>query len=154
LLHDLTVRHVMEDPHRLVLAADHPLARAACVDLADLRDEAWIFARSPLDPCDRALVAACAPLGFRPRPFLNTDDYGPAHAFVAVGACVTLIPELGLDDRPDVVVKETVQDVGSRSVQFVHLASAEPPELVGRLRDALIDQSHLRGGAGQRRPVR
>jgi DNA-binding transcriptional LysR family regulator len=139
---ELEVHAICNDPYRLVLSVHHRLARRRVVDLADLAQDGWIFGHSEYDPGDRILVAHCDALGFRPRAVLKTDDYSLMHGFVATGAAVAVIPELGIDPRSDVTVRPTRQDLGSRTIQLVWPTGRTVPILT-RLRQALQARADL-----------
>lgn len=131
---DLRVETLFDDPFRLILPADHPLAGTqGPVDLGLLADEGWIISTGSYDPSDHILFAV---LGFRPRIALRSDNYSVIHAFVGAGGAVALVPRLALEPGYDVVAREVAQDVGARSVQF-----AEPlgprPQVVERLLHSL-----------------
>lgn len=131
---DLYVEKLFDDPFRLLLPADR--AAAGPVDLGQLADEGWIISAGGYDPSDQTLFATCQLLGFRPRIVLRTDNYSVIHGFVAAGGMVALVPELALEQGHDVVVRETAQEVGARSVLFVTPAGPQPP-LIERLRAEL-----------------
>ncbi|MFI6291174.1 LysR family transcriptional regulator [Nonomuraea sp. NPDC050790] len=131
---DLRVEPLFDDPFRLLLPADQALEGP--VDLGQLADRGWIISAGGYDPSDQTLYATCQPLGFRPRIVLRSDSYSVIHGFVAAGDAVALVPELALEAGHEVVVRETVQEVGARSILFVTPAGPRPP-LVERLRAEL-----------------
>ncbi|WP_214318638.1 LysR family transcriptional regulator [Nonomuraea sediminis] len=139
---DLHVETLFDDPFRLLLPADR--SPAGPVDLGLLADEGWIISAGGYDPSDQTLFAVCQSLGFRPRIVLRTDNYSVIHGFVSAGGAVALVPELALEKGHDVVVRETVQEVGARGILFVTPAGHRPP-LVERLRTEL--HSLYGGGA-------
>ena len=68
----LTWRELGTDPVFVLLAADHPLADAPAVDLADLAGAEW--GATPGDGCFAdCFAAACARAGFTPRTLYETD---------------------------------------------------------------------------------
>ncbi|WP_402466963.1 LysR substrate-binding domain-containing protein [Isoptericola aurantiacus] len=92
--------HLLDDPYRAVVPADHPRAAAAEVDLADLATERWIdndFARGW---CRRNLLEACTAAGFSPRFDVEAHDYPTAIAMVRAGVGITVLPALGAVDLP------------------------------------------------------
>ncbi|GAA4056208.1 LysR family transcriptional regulator [Nonomuraea soli] len=121
---DLRVETLFDDPFRLLLPADRPLDGP--VDLGLLADAGWIISTGSYDPSDQILVATCQSLGFRPRIMLRSDNYSVIHAFVATGG-VALVPELALEEGHAVVVRDTVQDVGARSIMAVTRPGRQPP---------------------------
>ena len=134
---DLETVHLADDPYRLILPPAHPLAGQPVIDLADLRDESWIFSRSPHDPGDRMLVDACEALGYRPRVALHSDDYRLIYGFVAADSGIALIPQMAMDPREPVIVRPTVQDLGARSIDFVTRRGQRAP-IVHALGKALV----------------
>jgi len=135
---ELVAVHLADDPYRLILPPAHRLAGHSVVDLADLRDEGWIFSRSPHDPGDRMLVDACEELGYRPRVVLHSDDYRLIYGFVAADSGIALIPQMAMDPREPVVVRPTVQDLGARSIDFVAQRGQRAP-IVHALGKALVE---------------
>jgi molybdate transport repressor ModE-like protein len=135
---DLVAVHLADDPYRLILPPSHRLAGQSVVDLRDLREEGWIFSRSPHDPGDRMLVDACEALGYRPRVVLHSDDYRLIYGFVAADSGIALIPQMAMDPREPVIVRPTVQDLGARSIDFVTQRGQRAP-MVRALGRALVD---------------
>ncbi|NUR91852.1 MAG: LysR family transcriptional regulator [Nonomuraea sp.] len=144
---DLRVEPLFDDPFRLLMPADQ--ARPGPVDLGLLADAGWVISTGGYDPSDQTLFATCQSLGFRPRIVLRSDNYSVIHAFVGGGGLVALVPDLALEEGHQVVVRDTVQDVGARSVLFVTPAGPRPP-LVERLRAELHS---LYGGGDENREV-
>lgn len=100
----LVVRHLLDDPYVAVLAADHPLADRAQVDLAELAGDRWVdndFARGW---CRRNLIEACRAAGFSPPFHVEAHDYPTAIAFVGAGVGLTVLPRLGTRHLPSGVV--------------------------------------------------
>jgi DNA-binding transcriptional LysR family regulator len=96
---------LLDDPFRLAVPQDHPLARRARVPLDALRDERWIQA-NPNGLCGMALIAACHGAGFEPQIVFESDDYSIVQGLVAAGIGVSLIPELArVNARADVVFR-------------------------------------------------
>jgi DNA-binding transcriptional LysR family regulator len=114
---------IFEDPMYLVLPADHELARAPRLRLADLAGEAWIQGSVRGCPDTAILLRACAAAGFEPRIAFQTDDYTATQGFIAAGVGVSLLPDLALlSVRDDVVVRDLGADAPSRHVYAATLA--------------------------------
>src|SRR4051794_14487555 len=103
----LEVEHLLDDHMWVSLPADHPLATRHAVDLAELRDEDWMFACLTGTCADSNVVLrACQEAGFQPRIAYQSDDYYAIQGLVASGMGVALIPGLGLvSTRDDVAVR-------------------------------------------------
>ena len=82
-----------EDPVRMVLPADHPLAGSERIELADLADATWILSSRCFESIlHRAAVAA----GFTPKVTTVADDYVAIQALVAHRLGVAVLPRLSL----------------------------------------------------------
>lgn len=110
--------HLLDDPYRVALPADHPLAQQEQVALADLADEGWILSHQAHDVADLELIAAAARAGFTPRPVLRTDDFHVASGFIAAGLGVTLIPELAAEPRAGVVLRPVAGEHLARRIEL------------------------------------
>ena len=91
----IVLEALLEEPLRVVLPAEHPLARRRAVRLADLADETWICS-TPRSSCHPFTERACRAAGFEPRIRFEFDDYAAMQNLVASGAGVALAPDLGL----------------------------------------------------------
>lgn len=99
----LVWREVAVDPVFVMLAAGHPLAGRAELDLAELADAEW--ACVPGDGCfGDCFTAACARAGFTPRRMYETDTAALVHLVQvgrAVGTCRATFPTTsGVITRP------------------------------------------------------
>lgn len=92
----LHCRHLLDDPYRVVLPADHPLAGRPRVRLADLAADAWIGTASAPGYCQQQVVDACAAAGFTPAYALEADEYPATQGYAAAGLGVALVPRLAL----------------------------------------------------------
>jgi len=103
----LEIEHLLDDHMWVSLPADHPLATRHAVELAELRDEDWMFACLTGTCADSNVVLrACQEAGFQPRIAYQSDDYFAIQGLVASGMGVALIPGLGLaSTREDVAVR-------------------------------------------------
>ncbi|UUN25119.1 LysR family transcriptional regulator [Streptomyces sp. FIT100] len=104
---DFELHPLLHDPLLLVMPEDHRCAGLDRVPLEELRNDDWIGAADPRDPCDRVLSWACAQHSFEPVTALRTDDYAVVQGFVAAGTGVALVPRLALGTpRDDVAVRQ------------------------------------------------
>ena len=107
---------LLEDPMRVALPAEHPLAAASELRLTDLRDEQWVQT-SVHSPCARHVVATCLHAGFEPTVAFESDDFDTVQGLVAAGVGVALIPRLALNRlHPGIAVRELVTNQPIRQV--------------------------------------
>jgi DNA-binding transcriptional LysR family regulator len=111
----VAIEPLMEDPHVVALAQDHPLADREPLRLADLRDETWIEGHA--SECMNALLAAAARAGFDPRVAFESAQWLGEQGLVAAGVGVTLIPSVALATvREDIVLRSLGPDAPSRRI--------------------------------------
>ena len=137
----LEVEHLLDDHMWVSLPADHPLATRHAVELADLRDEDWMFACLSGTCADSNVVLrACQDAGFQPRIAYQSDDYFAIQGLVASGMGVALIPGLGLaSTREDVAVRPVKGRPPYRRIAAVtagEAAGGAIPTMLECLRDA------------------
>jgi DNA-binding transcriptional LysR family regulator len=137
----LEIEHLLDDHMWVSLPADHPLATRPTVELADLRDEDWMFACLSGTCADSNVVLrACRDAGFQPRIAYQSDDYFAIQGLVASGMGVALIPGLGLaSTRDDVAVRPVKGRPPYRRVAALTAAEATGgaiPTMLECLRDA------------------
>jgi len=94
------VHPLLTEPYLAVVPATSVLARRAQVDLAELRDQAWVDNDVARGPCRQGVLDACSTVGFSPAFHIETQDYPTAIRFVAEGMGITVIPRLGLGTLP------------------------------------------------------
>lgn len=94
--------HLMDDPIMVVVPADHALAEAESVALADLPSDAWI--NTAVDSRDLAASPAGADRRSGLRLDFNGMDFRTALNLVAAGLGVALLPRLVLWDAPSSIV--------------------------------------------------
>jgi DNA-binding transcriptional LysR family regulator len=141
----LLVEHV-----RLIMPADHPLARRRRVPMVQLRDTAWA-AGQPGTSHRQVLVRTCRTLGgFEPDLRHRSNDLLVLLAFVRDAGAIVLLPELvGAERDPTVAVRPIAEGEVRRTVWAItREGTAGRPALaavLGALRDAAA--SH---GARQR----
>ncbi|RZD55623.1 LysR family transcriptional regulator [Streptomyces albidoflavus] len=138
---------LLDDPYRVALPPDHPLAGREVVDLADLAEEPWIGSEPP-GPCLHAVLQGCAAAGFTPEVAVECQDYTTAQGFVAAGLGVALLPRLGLAvPHPGVTVRPVRGPEPARTIRAA-LRSGAPrtPALTGLL-TALREAAGPLGGS-------
>jgi DNA-binding transcriptional LysR family regulator len=129
-------RRLLDDPLRLVLPAEHPLASGKKrIRLADLSTEDWISG-GPRIPNRVCLETLAETAGFTPRVGYETADYNVVLALVGVGLGIALVPAsvLGNAGR-HVVVRELAGIRPVREICLVH--RRRPPPLLAELIELL-----------------
>jgi DNA-binding transcriptional LysR family regulator len=133
------VMHLLDDPYRLVLPKDHPLASRRVIDLTELADEAWVGNEWPPGPCVQVVLDACGSAGFTPCFAVESDNYACAQGFVAAGLGISLVPLLGVEHRrPGVVVRRVRRPEPVRVIYAVVRESVADQPAVRCLLDALV----------------
>jgi DNA-binding transcriptional LysR family regulator len=129
---------LFDDPVTVVLPADHPLAHASAVGLAELADAAWI-AGCPL--CRGHLLAACAAVGVVPRIAHATDNSVAVLGLVAAGVGVALQPRLALEplELPVRASARALSPASDRIVRAVLTRGAQAVPTIGAVLAALVD---------------
>jgi len=134
------VHPLLTEPYLAVVPVTSVLARRAQVDLAELRDQAWVDNDVARGPCRQGVLDACSTVGFSPAFHIETQDYPTAIRFVAQGMGITVIPRLGLDALPDsVVAVPIVNPTPQRSISVrVRDTAADHPAVIRMLE--LLDE--------------
>jgi len=134
------VHPLLTEPYLAVVPVTSALARRAQVDLAELRDEAWVDNDVARGPCRQAVLDACSTVGFSPAFHIETQDYHTAIRFVAEGMGITVIPRLGLGTLPDsTVAVPIVNPIPRRSISVrVRDPAANHPAVIRMLE--LLDE--------------
>jgi len=101
---DEQVVPLLDEPMRLVLARDHPLAHRRLIKLSELSEENWISNHAPT--YRRFLEAACGQANFAPKVVVDTDDLDTALKLIESGVGVALLPRLALEHATSVAVRE------------------------------------------------
>ena len=98
--------HLCDDPLLLVMAAEHPLAGRASIDLGELAGEDWLLPEVGGTCADSNIVLrSCRDAGFEPNVRHAFDDYNALQGMAAAGAGVALIPTLATANvRSDVAI--------------------------------------------------
>jgi len=134
------VHPMLTEPYLAVVPVTSVLARRAQVDLAELRDQAWVDNDVARGPCRQGVLDACSTVGFSPAFHIETQDYPTAIRFVAEGMGITVIPRLGLGTLPDsTVAVPIVNPTPQRSISVrVRDTAANHPAVIRMLE--LLDE--------------
>ncbi|HVV75644.1 MAG TPA: LysR family transcriptional regulator [Mycobacteriales bacterium] len=101
---DFDVMPLLNDSIVVVLPQGHWAAREERIDLATLSEELWTF-----EPEGRSMSdmghQLCQAAGFVPRVICRFNSYAIALQHVAAGGSITLLPELAVDRKYDVVTR-------------------------------------------------
>ena len=147
----LESRHLLDEPHDLLLPPDHRLARKRKVAMADLRDEDWLFPTlGPDSPTQKLFAATCAAAGYEPRIVFRVNDCEMFQALVAAGVGVGFLPRLALHPVHPAVVIKSVAEAPRRRILAValgglHTDAAEA--FLGLLQDYAAAYPRLQGPA-------
>jgi DNA-binding transcriptional LysR family regulator len=130
---------LLEDVVNLALPADHALAGAGPVAIADLETEPWVAgARGTF--CHDVVIHSAHQAGYEPRIAHVTNDFQVSYALVAADAGVALVPELAGPPPPGVVLKAVAGAPPFRRIYAaIRAGSAERPA-VAALLGALVRQ--------------
>lgn len=85
---------LLDEPMDLLVPADHPLAPAHCLTLAEAAREPWIVGR-PDSSYYQLVLVACAAAGFAPDIVHHAKEWIAVSALVGCGLGVALVPRLG-----------------------------------------------------------
>lgn len=89
----LAVRPLFREKMRLALYDQHPLANAASLNLASLKNEPWISLRDPSGVgLEQYFQDACKQAGFAPQVAQYASDVSTLISLVAAGLGVALVP--------------------------------------------------------------
>jgi len=134
------VHPLLTELYLAVVPVTSALAHRTQVDLAELREEAWVDNDVARGPCRQAVLDACSTVGFSPAFHIETQDYPTSIRFVAEGMGITVIPRLGLDALPDsVVAVPIVNPTPRRSISVrVRDTAANHPAVIRMLE--LLDE--------------
>ena len=92
---DLDCIHLLDDPMRVVLPAEHPLTRRKTIRLEELAEQAWVGGCGG-GVCHAMVMDWCADAGFEPNLAFESDDHNVLIGLVAAGVGITLLPQLAL----------------------------------------------------------
>jgi molybdate transport repressor ModE-like protein len=136
----VAVVHLFDDPVRLALRRDHPLAGAADIRLQDLAGETWIDVPR-LTAGGKVLARACARAGFEPRVAYESDDYTVIQELVGAGMGVALLPDLALcPPHESVVLRSLGPDGPRRHIQAATRPAAFRSPAAAAMLEILLEQ--------------
>jgi len=92
----LTVSPLADEPLRLIVAPDDPLAGAGAVALAGLRGRPFVLAE-PGSALRATVMDACQAEGFSPVPLLEVGDPATVRFLVGGGLGISLVPASWLE---------------------------------------------------------
>ncbi|MBI5106170.1 MAG: LysR family transcriptional regulator [Solirubrobacterales bacterium] len=128
---DLEVSVLAEEPLRLLVPLDDPLADRGTVAIEDLRGAPLILAERHTALRD-AVGGACAAAGFSPVPLFEVGDPATVRFLVHAGLGVSAVPASWLDlPGPAVAVAELAPPVPTHRVGLLALSGGTTP--AGRL---------------------
>jgi DNA-binding transcriptional LysR family regulator len=104
---------LFEEPMRIALPRQHPLAARSRVRLAELAAERWMLGTDHACPDAARFIRACHAEGFDPQIAFHNDDYTAVLGFVAAG--------VGVAPVPDMVARNASGDVRICTVRGVEL---------------------------------
>ena len=135
----IQVVHLFDDPMRVALPADHPLADRPALDLTDLAEDPWIVGGRS-GALGESFAEMCARAGLKLRVAVRADDPLAVHGLVAAGLGVAFLPALsaGLAVRSDVVVRPLRDDETVRHVVAIVRAGVERSPAVSAMLTELI----------------
>ncbi|WPW28877.1 LysR family transcriptional regulator [Streptomyces atratus] len=131
---------LLADPLDVALPADHRLAAAPALRLADLSGDPWIFGGS--GPWSQITTAACEAAGFVPERAHSASGWTAILAMVEAGMGVALIPRMASAERRSrggVVMRALEADQPRRHVVAAVRQGAEQGPAVTRVLAALTE---------------
>ncbi|MER5983044.1 LysR substrate-binding domain-containing protein [Streptomyces sp. NPDC001787] len=132
-----TLLPLLADPLDVALPADHRLARAPALRLADLASEPWIFGGS--GPWSQITTAACEAAGFVPEQAHSAAGWTAILSLVEAGMGIALIPRMASRERREGVVLRVLEaDRPRRHVVAAVRQGAEGGPAVARVLEALV----------------
>ncbi|MGY3682771.1 LysR substrate-binding domain-containing protein [Streptomyces sp. TE33382] len=131
---------LLADPLDVALPADHRLARAPALRLADLAGDPWIFGGS--GPWSQITTAACEAAGFVPEQAHSAAGWTAILSLVEAGMGIALIPRMASRERRErregVVLRVLEADRPRRHVVAAVRQGAEGGPAVARVLEALV----------------
>ncbi|MCX4969319.1 LysR substrate-binding domain-containing protein [Streptomyces sp. NBC_00654] len=132
-----TLLPLLADPLDVALPADHRLARAPALRLADLAGDPWIFGGS--GPWSQITTAACEAAGFVPEQAHSAAGWTAILSLVEAGMGIALIPRMASRERREGVVLRVLEaDRPRRHVVAAVRQGAEQGPAVARVLEALV----------------
>ncbi|MCF3948439.1 LysR family transcriptional regulator [Acidiphilium sp. AL] len=120
---DLAIERAWPETVGLALPRRHRLGARRCVDLADLRDESFVFLRRTDSRFARHLWTCCIDAGFAPRIIQEVGDAQALVNLVAAGFGVALLPEsIGRLSRAEIAYRPLAGTAASADVSIAYRA--------------------------------
>jgi len=131
---------LLSEPIHVALPAEHPLAAAAVVELAALKDEPFVASPRRLGQgFHDQLIQLCQAAGFVPRVAQEARQLQTVAALVSAGFGVALLPaSLAQPGRGDIVFRPIAVDAPA-PMQHLELLMAWNPGQASPVRDRLIE---------------
>lgn len=125
---DIECTELFDDPFRVVVPCEHPLAATAHLQLSDLAGQRIVGSPSTCSPWGLDLHQLCAraQIELEFEFCYRTADFGALQAIVATGRGITLVPELALTAVHRGVVARPLQDGPVRHLRLAMLAGVVP----------------------------
>lgn len=132
-----------EEEFAVVLPPDDELARAATIDLGDLRDRPWaLFA--PDHGLSDVINQACRKHGFTPRGAVHTHQVEAAIRLAAAGLGPTLVPRNTIPPGLDAAIRPPREPLRRRLCAYSREPfSALASGYVDHLRESVQDRAYL-----------
>ena len=130
-------RMLLEESMYAVIPRRHPLAGEPEIELAGLRDDAWVQGPSATSP--GLIRELCREAGFEPRIAFESDDPLATRGIVAAGLAVSMVPSLTKDDtaRDRNVAVLPLRDPPRRHVVALTATGGRPTEVAREMVGAL-----------------
>jgi DNA-binding transcriptional LysR family regulator len=132
---DLDLVPLATDPIVLVVPPGHPATRRGAADIAGLAEEAWAL-DAPHSYMANLALRLCRRSGFEPRVVCRFSSYPMTLRHVEAGLSIELLPELAVDRRYRVRVKDLANPV-TRTITAVVRRASPPRAAVRAVLDAL-----------------
>lgn len=127
---DINFEVVGQDEYHLVVSNRHPFAKLGTIDLAQAREERFIFHHENQSMCDTCM-AACHEAGFEPNIICRNRNSTLTIHLVRAGLGISFlpaeeIPSYGIDGVTQVRLKKPIR----KNIVFGYLNNKEPSNLV------------------------
>lgn len=136
---DLRFQALLREPLCVALPAGHPLAYQPSIELAKLKDEAFVASpRSLGQGLHDQLIQLCQTAGFRPMVAQEARQLQTLIALVAAGFGIALLPGSLAAQRRDDVVFRAIESDAPMALTHLDLLMAWNPERASPARDRLV----------------
>ena len=127
---DINFETVGQDEYHLIVSSRHPFAKYGMIDLAQAREERFIFHHENQSMCDTCM-AACQEAGFVPNIICRNRNSTLTLHLVRAGLGIAFlpaeeIPSYGIDGVTQVRLKNPIR----KNIVFGYLNNVEPSNLV------------------------